>query len=77
MENKEINIVYCLNNIDYMSVLVSVQSVIKNNSNNFINFYFIVDETFEQDLIKTFNFFIKLNYYERNEENYGRILGYI
>ena len=59
MENKEINIVYCLNNIDYMSVLVSVQSVIKNNSNNFINFYFIVDETFEQDLIKTFNFFYK------------------
>ena len=52
MENKEINIVYCLNNIDYMSVLVSVQSVIKNNSNNFINFYFIVDETGEQDLIK-------------------------
>ncbi len=79
MENKEINIVYCLNNIDYMSVLVSVQSVIKNNSNNFINFYFIVDETFEQDLIKTFNFieknsFCKTHFVNESRKKYSNII---
>ena len=54
MSSKMLNIVYCLNASEYMSILVSVQSVINFNSNNFINFYFIMDETFDKDLIELF-----------------------
>ena len=60
MSNRQINILYCLTNDNYLSTLVSVQSVIKNNSNNLINFYFVIDEIFEEEYLKAFNFIEKI-----------------
>ncbi len=54
MKNNQINIVYCLNEEEYLSTLVSVQSVLNNNLNNFINFFFVIDEKFNQKLLKSF-----------------------
>ena len=80
MGNKnEINIVYCLSEVDYLSTLVSVQSVIANNSNNFINFYFILDEQFEKEFLKVFGYiekysFCKIHFVYESRKKYLNIL---
>ena len=66
MKNNQINIVYCLNEEEYLSALVSVQSVITNNLNNFINFFFIIDENFNRELLKSFKFINKKPFYTVN-----------
>lgn len=80
MGNKnQINIAYCLSKVDYLLTLVSVQSVIANNSNNFINFYFILDEQFEKELLKVFGYiekysFCKIHFVYESRQKYLNII---
>lgn len=74
-----INIAYSLNNDNYLSILVSIQSVIENNRENRLKFHLIIDETFENEHLKLFKPLEKvqnctLNLVQENRKKYISIM---